>query len=169
VKRPYLLFPVLYAGLLLSPAAATAETKIGFVNMTRIEEEAPQLEALRKKFEREFAPREKELVTSQRDLKKLEDQLERDGATMSDSQRTKLERDVLARRRDLKRATDEFREDLTIRRNEELANLNRQVGDVIRDLARAEKFDLIFTAGAVYASDRVDVTDKVLDYLKSMK
>ena len=159
----------LYVGLSFSTLPAIAETKIGFVNMARIEEEAPQLEALRKKFEREFAPREKELVSSQRDLKKIEDQLERDGATMSDSQRTKLERDVLARRRDLKRATDEFREDLTIRRNEELANLNRQVGDVIRDLARAEKFDLVLTAGVVYASDRVDVTGRILEELRSMK
>jgi len=153
----------------MSVPPVAAETKIGFVNMTRIEEEAPQLDALRKKFEHEFSPREKELLTGQRDLKKLEDQIERDGATMSDTQRAKIERDILARRRDIKRTTDEFREDLTIRRNEELASLNRQVGDVIRDLARAEKFDLILTAGVVYASDRVDVTGRVLEQLKSMK
>ena len=146
-----------------------AEAKIGFVNMAKIEEDAPQLDALRKKFEREFSPREKELVSQQRDLKKLEDQMERDGATMSDGQRSKMERDILSRRRDLKRATDEFREDLTIRRNEELASLNRQVGDVIRDLSRAEKFDLVLTAGVVYASDRVDITGKVLERLKTMK
>jgi len=157
------------AGFFFSMPSVYADTKIGFVNMAKIEEEAPQLEALRKKFEREFSPREKELVSSQRELKKLEDQLERDGSTMSDNQRGKIERDVLSRRRDLKRATDEFREDLTIRRNEELANLNRQVGDVIRDLARAEKYDLIFTAGVVYAGDRVDVTARVLEELKAMK
>ncbi|CAK0755964.1 outer membrane protein [Gammaproteobacteria bacterium] len=169
MKRSYLLLSVFTTGFLLPALPAAAETKIGFVNMARIEEEAPQLDALRKKFEHEFSPREKELVTSQRDLKKLEDQLERDGATMSDNQRAKLERDILARRRDLKRTTDDFREDLTIRRNEELASLNHQVGDVIRDLARAEKFDLIFTAGVVYASDRVDVTGRVLEQLRSMK
>ncbi len=169
MKRSCSLLAVFAVACLLSPVRVWAEMKIGFVNMTRIEEEAPQLEALRKKFDREFSPREKELVTSQRDLKKLEDQLERDGATMDDAQRAKIERDVLAKRRDLKRATDEFREDLTIRRNEELANLNHQVGDVIRDLARAEKFDLIFTAGVVYASDRVDVTGEILAQLKAMK
>ncbi len=169
LKRSYLLLSVLAAGWMFSPVPVLAEMKIGFVNMERIEEEAPQLEALRKKFEREFSPREKELVASQRELKGLEDQLERDGATMEDGRRTKIERDVLSKRRDLKRATDEFREDLTIRRNEELANLNHQVGDVIRDLARTEKFDVIFTAGVVYASDKVDVTAEVLEQLKSMK
>jgi outer membrane protein len=88
---------------------------------------------------------------------------------MSDNQRNRIERDILSRRRDLKRKTDEFREDLTIRRNEELAKLNRQVTDVIRDLARADKFDLILTSGVVYASDRVDVTERVLVKLKSMR
>ena len=169
MKRYRLLLSMVITGWLWSPLSVFADTKIGFVNMTRIEEEAPQLEALRKKFEREFSPREKELVAAQRDLKALEDQLDRDSATLDDAQRTKMEREILSKRRDLKRATDEFREDLTIRRNEELANLNHQVGDVIRDLARAEKFDLIFTAGVVYASDRVDVTGEVLEQLKAMK
>jgi outer membrane protein len=169
LKKSCLVISVFAVGLLLSSLPVAAETRIGFVNMARIEEEAPQLDALRRKFENEFSPREKELVAAQRELKKLEDQLERNGATMSNSQRNKIEREILGRRRDLKRDTDEFREDLTIRRNEELANLNHQVVDVIRDIARVEKFDLIFTSGVVYASDRVDVTGRVLVKLKSMK
>ncbi|CAK0765974.1 outer membrane protein [Gammaproteobacteria bacterium] len=169
MKPLYLSISVLSAGLLLSALTIAAEIKIGFVNMARIEEDAPQLDALRKKFENEFSPREKELVTVQRELKKLEDQIERDGATMTDALRNKIERDILSRRRDLKRNTEEFREDLTIRRNEELASLNRQVGDVIRDFARIEKFDLIFTTGVVYASDRVDVTGKIIEKLKGMR
>lgn len=169
MKPNHFLRSIVSVALLFTALPIFAETKIGFVNMTRIEEEAPQLENLRKKFETEFFPREKELVTVQRELKKLEEQLERNGSTMSENQRSKIERDVLARRRELKRNTDEFREDLTIRRNEELANLNRQVGNVIRDFARAEKFDLIFTSGVVYASDRIDVTERILTKLKAMK
>jgi outer membrane protein len=160
---------MLTVGLLMSALPVAAETKLGFVNMAQIEEKAPQLDILRRKFESEFSPREKELVEDQKKLKKLEERLERNGVTMSNSQRSKIERDILARRRELKRSTDEFREDLTIRRNEELANLNRQVGDVIRDFARSEKFDLIFTSGVVYASDQIDVTGQVLERLKSMK
>jgi len=169
LKQHPLLGSVVSVGLLLSTLPAAAETKIGFVNMARIEEEAPQLDTLRKKFESEFSPREKDLVTVQKELKKFEEQLERNGTTMSDSQRSKIERDILTRRRELKRDTDEFREDLSIRRNEELANLNRQVTNVIRDFSRAENFDLILTSGVVYASDQIDVTERVLTKLKSMK
>jgi len=158
---------LLMMGWLITPVGA--EVRIGFVNMPRIEEEAPQLAAIRKKFQDEFSPREKELVAAQREIKKIEDQLDRNGATMTDTQRNKIERDILAKRRELKRSTDEFREDLTIRRNEELGNLNRQVADIIRDFARAEKFDLILTSGVVYAGDRVDVTNQVLEKLKSLK
>lgn len=169
MKRFYSSTSVFITSLLLSTLTNAVEMKIGFVNMSRIEEDAPQLESLRKKFENEFSPREKELVSAQRELKKLEDQIERDSATMSDNQRNKIERDILSRRRELKRSTEEFREDLTIRRNEELSNLNRQVGDVIRDFARAEKFDLIFNSGVVYAGDRVDITEKIIEKLKGMR
>ena len=160
---------VLCASLLLFGTPAAAELKVGFVNMDRVEQEAPQVEAVRNKLQREFAPRDRELVSQQKGLKKLEDKLSRDGAVMSESQRRKLERDILSARRDLKRAQDEFRDDLNIRRNEELGTLQRQVVDAIRDLSRAEKYDLILSAGVIYASDRVDVTGKVLDRLKRMK
>ena len=85
---------------------------------------------------------------------------------MGDSERRNLERDIIAQQRELKRAQDEFREDFNIRRNEELGSLQRQVYEAIVSLAKEEQFDLIVNDGAViYASEQVDITDKVLKRL----
>jgi len=157
----------IFAAICLSlPTMALAEVKVGFVNTVKLMEEAPQAKAAISKMEGEFAPREKELVAIQRDIKTAEDKLSRDAAVMSDSDRTKVERDLVNRKRDLKRSQDEFREDLNIRRNEELAKLQRRLYDAIVDLAKAENYDLIVSEGVVFASTRIDITDAILTRLK---
>ena len=158
---------IFLAGMLvMSSGAALAETKIGFVDTVKLLESAPQAKSAQSKIESEFAPREKELVAMQREIKKLEDDLSRDGAVMSESERTKQERNVLSKRRDLKRSQDEFRDDLNIRRNEVLAKLQKDMFQAVVSLAKEQNFDLILSQGVVYSSDKVDITDSVLKKLQ---
>jgi outer membrane protein len=151
----------------LCSGTALAENKIGFVDTVKLMEAAPQAKSAQSKIESEFAPREKELVALQREIKKLEDDLTRDGAVMSESERSKLERNILAKRRDMKRTQDEFRDDLNIRRNEVLAKLQKDMYQAVVSLAKEQKFDLILSQGVVYSSDKVDITDSVLKKLKA--
>jgi outer membrane protein len=158
---------IFLAGMLaMSSAATLAETKIGFVDTVKLLESAPQAKSAQSKIESEFAPREKELVAMQREIKKLEDDMSRDGAVMSESERTKQERKVLAKRRDLKRSQEEFRDDLNIRRNEVLAKLQKDMFEAVVSLAKEQNFDLIMSQGVVYSSDKINITDSVLKKLK---
>ena len=159
---------IFFLALLLPIFAAHAQNlKIGFVNAAKILDEAPQAENARNRLEKEFAPRDKGLVDAQRALRKLEEQLARDGAVMGETERRTLERDIIAQKRELNRSQTEFREDFNIRRNEELGKLQRLVYDAIVQLAKEQRFDLIVNDGAViYASDQVDITDEVLRRLK---
>lgn len=155
---------VILVTLFLIPSVALSDTKIGFVNIAKLMEDAPQVKSATKKMEGEFAPREKELVALQKEIKTLEDKLARDGAMMSESERGKKERDIISMQRELKRAQEEFREDLNIRRNEEMGTLQRKLFDAVVAVAKEQKFDLIVES-AVYASDKVDVTNEVLKRL----
>jgi outer membrane protein len=157
---------VLIAAILMYSAGAGAETKIGFVDTAKLMEAAPQVKAAQAKIESEFAPREKELVALQQQIRKLEDKMSRDGSVMSETQTSKLEREVLAKRRDLKRSQEEFRDDLNIRRNEVLSKLQKEIYNVVVAFAKEQKFDLILTQGVVYSSDKVDVTESVLKKLR---
>lgn len=153
------------AACLLLPAAALAELRIGYVNAVRVIEEAPQGAAALKKLEAEFGPRDQALVALQSRIRALEDGPPAPGSAVNDSERRSRERQVLALKRELKRATQEFREDYNQRRNDELAVLQQVVRKAILEIAKQEKYDLILHEGALYASEAVDITDKVLKKL----
>jgi outer membrane protein len=161
-KLPFLLFLILLqAGLVQA-----AELKIGAVSIGKILNEAPQAEQANRRLQKEFEPREKGLLDAQNALRGLEQQLAKDGDVMSDSQRRKLERDIRTQARELQRTTEEFREDVNIRRNEELGKFQQQIVEIINSLAKEEAFDLILNESAVlYASERTDITEKVLGRL----
>lgn len=146
--------------------ALAQDLKVGYVNVVKVIEQAPQGDAALKKLEDEFGPRDRELRKMRDDLKNMEDELEKNALVLKESERRDKERDVLDLRRSLKRAGQEFREDYNLRRNEELRDLQKIVFKAIVDIAKAEKFDLIIHEGAVYASEKIDITDKILQQLK---
>ena len=150
--------------LLMAAGPAFAATKIGFVNSERLLREAPLSVAAQKKLEREFASRDQELQKLAKQARDLQAQLDKDGVTMSDSERKNKERDLANLNRDLQRQAREFREDLNLRRNEELGQIQERARKVVQDIAKAEKFDLIIDQ-AVYVDPKSDITDKVMKAL----
>lgn len=156
----------LAALLVPGPVLSAAEYRLGVVNPIKVLEAAPQAEEARKRLEREFAPRDRNLVAAQKKVKGLEDKLAKDSPVMSETERRKLERDIINEKRDLKRDQDEFREDLNFRRNEEFGKIQREVVSAIQTLAKEEGFDVVVGEGVIFASERVDLTAKVVDRLK---
>lgn len=146
-------------------AQAPAQGKIGFVNTERILRDAAPAQRAQKKIEAEFQKRDQELARMAEQLKRLQDDLEKDGMTLSETQRRNKEREFGDVNREFQRKQREFREDLNQRRNEELAQIVEQANRVIRQIAEQEKFDIIFQ-DAVFASPRIDITDKVIKALE---
>jgi len=141
--------------------------KLGAIDTYRLLEKSPQADAARKMIDKEFEPRDRELIAAQKKLKGLEDKLAKDAAIMSESERKKLERDIISKRRELKRNQDEFQEDANFRHREELAKIQKKLKEAVKKAADEEKFDVIFNEAAViYASPKVDITNKILEYLK---
>jgi outer membrane protein len=145
-------------------APALANTKIGFVNTERLLREAPLSVSAQKKLEREFAARDQELQKLAKQARDLQAQLDKDGVTMSDSERKTKERELGNLSRDLQRQGREFREDLNLRRNEELGQIQERARKAILDIAKAEKFDMIVEQ-AVYVDPKNDITDRVMKAL----
>ena len=145
-------------------APALAETKIGFVNTERLLREAPLSVTAQKKLEREFATREQELQKLTKQARDLQAQLDKDGVTMSDSDRKNKERDLDNLNRDFQRQSREFREDLNLRRNEELGQIQERARKAIQEIARTEKFDIVIEQ-AVFVDPKSDITDRVMKAL----
>ncbi len=160
---------ILFFGLMLVANVSFAELKIGFVDVARVLEEAPQAEKAKKRLEKEFSPRDKHLLAQQKEIQKMEEKLARDAAVMGETEGRKLERDIISKKREAKRAQQEFSEDFNMRRNEELGKLQKRIFEAIKALAKEEKFDLLLTSGVIYANDQIDVTGRVQKKLSAIK
>lgn len=150
------------AALSVSAPGFAQELKVGYVNAVKVIEDAPQGQEALKKLEAEFGPRDKKLVAMQARVKQIEDELEKNGILMKEADRRAKEHEIVVLKRDVRRATQEFREDYNLRRNEELGKLQKMVYNAIVEIAKQENYDLILHEGTIYASKKVDLTDKVL-------
>jgi len=146
-------------------ASSPAASKFGFVNTERVLRDAAPAVRAQKKIEAEFQKRDQELARVAEQLKRMQEDLEKNAVTMNEAQRRTRERDFGEQNRDFQRKQREFREDLNQRRNEELAQVVEQANRVIRQIAEQERFDIIFQ-DAVYASSRIDITDRVIKALE---
>ncbi len=155
----------LAAALAAGAIPAAAQSKIGFVNTERIMRDSVPAQRAQKKIESEFQKRDQDLSRMADQLKRLQEDLEKNAVTMAEGTRRARERELTELDRDFQRKRREFQEDLNQRRNEELAQVLEQANRAIRSIAEQEKYDIIFQ-DAVYANPRIDLTDKVIKALE---
>jgi outer membrane protein len=148
------------------PLRQAQELKIGYVNSERVLREAAPAKAAQAKLEAEFGKRDRELNDQAGKLKAAADKLDKDAPTLAETERTRRQRELVEQDRDLQRKRREFQEDLNQRKNEELASVVERANRVIKQIFDAEKYDVILQE-VVFASPRVDITDKVIKALNA--
>jgi outer membrane protein len=148
-------------------AAPAADLRIAVVNYSRLMQESPQAKAAQEALRGEFAGKQKDLQNQQAALKAKEDSLQKDGATMSVDQRSKLERDLRDGNRELSQKVTAYQDDFNARQNEELSRLQKALVQQVQTYAQAEKFDLVLADGVIFANPTLDITPQVLTALQS--
>ena len=161
MKYKFLAFVTLF----LASLSVYAELKVGFVQVDKILQEAPQTIESNKKLEKEFSSRTDKLKADVKALKERESSFSKDALTMKDSERGTKEKSLSQLRVDVQRIERELREDINIRRNEELGGLQEQINKAVTAVSKAEGFDLVLYNGVAYASEKIDITDKILKSL----
>jgi outer membrane protein len=151
--------------MIFTMSVHAAELKVGYVQVDKILQEAPQTAESGKKLEKEFSPRSQELDRMAKQIKDLESALDKDGLTITEADRRSKERDVQNIKTEFQRKQRELREDINLRKNEELGSLQDRINKAVQSVAKAENYDLVMYSGVAYAADKIDITDKVLKLL----
>jgi outer membrane protein len=152
----------------VSVGAWAQDSRIGYINTTRITAESGPAKAAQAKLEQEFSKRQKELADQQASLKTLSEKFARDEPTLSETQRATRQKEFQELGRDFQRKQREFQEDLNGRRNEELQQVLDKATKAVKQVAEAEKYDLVIQE-VVYTNAKHDITDKVLKILNGGK
>ena len=163
-KKFATLLVALIALLPVSYVSASDTLKVGYVNTQRIFRDAPTAVKAAKKIETEFSKRDQDLQRIAKQLQTMQESLEKNSVTLSESDRRIKERELNELSRDFQRKQREFREDLNLRQNEENAAIIEKANKAIKQIAEAEKFDLI-VQDVVWVSPRLDITEKIIKAL----
>jgi outer membrane protein len=151
--------------LSLLSSQAMAQSKVGFVNTEKLLKESAPAQEAQKTLANEFSRREATLTDAANDLKRKSDKLERDGSTMSASERQRLQSELTDADARFQRERRNLEEEVQARRSQLLGSILERANREVIKVAEAEKIDIVFQ-DAVWASPKLDITAKVLEALK---
>lgn len=155
------------SGQVAQAAAGEASLKIGYVDMTEIMTKAPQVAAAQQALQREFNAREQALKRERQTIQQQENAFNKNSPAMSETEK-KAEQKTLSREIDLHNQKVGTLEQELLKQRGKLAQAIRdQILVAISRVAKSGGYALILGDGVVYASDRANVTDRVLEQLKT--
>jgi outer membrane protein len=163
------LAPGLALALALGGGSASAQLdagRVAYVDTQRLLDNAPQILAARTRLQQEFDRRDSELKAEQARLAALDQRAQAEAATLAEPDLTALKRQADALRRSIERTQQRLREELNTRSDEEVDRVWPLISEVVAEYAREAGYDLVLQSPVVYASGRVDITERVLDRLK---
>ncbi|MCU0869643.1 MAG: OmpH family outer membrane protein [Burkholderiales bacterium] len=146
-------------------APAQQGTRVGYVDMKRVLDAAPQLAAGRAAIATEFAERDAALKTQTTRLEELEAAFRREGDLLPADVAESRRREIEALRRGIERARERMRDELKTRSEDELNRRWPEIQDAIIAYARANGIDLVVQSPVIYASATIDITDAVIEDL----
>lgn len=158
----------LLAGCCLAFAvnASAQDFKIGYVNSERLLRDSLPAKAALDKLQAEFSKREKDLNDLAAHIKAASDKLDKESPTLSESERNRRQRELVEQDREFQRTRRELQDDFNQRKYEEQTALFERANKVIKQIFDKDKYDLIVQE-AVFASPRIDITDKVISALNA--
>lgn len=170
MSKSFRLSTIIVVGAILAGIATTsnAEIKIGFVDPVALIQNAPQSEAALQELEREFRPRNDDILKLQDRIRGLDVDLEKNALVWSEAEIQNAKREIDALKRRMKRTQEEAQEDYNLRRNEELARIQGLIREVVLAIAKDEGYDLILETGVVYVSPKINLTERILEELENL-
>jgi len=163
----------LLAGILLCSVGVTsafaADLKLGYIDMQRAlnaseagKEAKEQLAARVKKYQ-------EEINTKQEDIKKLKDELEKQGMLLSESARAAKEKDYQQRLKEFQRFTKDAQDELQGKDEEFTRKILEGMEKIIQEFGRKNGYTFIFVKneGMLFVDEKADVTEEVLKLLNA--
>lgn len=155
---------VVICWLALVSSAWAQSVHVGYVDMKRVLDNAPQVLAGKQLLDQEFRSRSEAIEIDEFRAQALQDQLSQGDISTASSQQT--ERELRELRRNINRRKEDLRDELSFRRTEEVQKLEEEINLAVQEIARRNGFDLILSSPVVYASPELDITDLILDQLE---
>jgi outer membrane protein len=148
-------------------AAAPAPAKIAVLNVRSAIVATAEGKQAQAQLQSQFAPKQNELQSTQKQIEDLQRRLNEGARTLSDDEKGKMQRqgELLTRR--LQRDNDGLTEELNAAQGEIVDAIGRKMLDVLDRYARENGYAIVFDTSAqgtpvVYGSSQADITQDVV-------
>ena len=155
---------VVFFGLALASSAWGQSLRVGYVDMKRVLDNAPQVVAGRQLLDAEFRDRSESIEMDEFRAQTLEDRLTK--GDMSPESALQAERELRELRRNINRRKEDLRDELSFRRTEEVQKLEEEIKLAVDEIAQRNGFDLILASPVIYANPDLEITDLILEQLE---
>ena len=135
--------------------------RVAIVNAARVLKESNAATEAKQRAEREFAIREKALVSQGDALKMLTDKYDAEVLNLTDAQRAQRRAKLAEQSREFQKKQNAFLEYKNAVLRADGQKMIALAKKVVKQVAEAEKFDLVMQ-DAVYVNPEFDITDKVI-------
>ncbi|MDD4092135.1 MAG: OmpH family outer membrane protein [Smithellaceae bacterium] len=143
-----------------------AADKIGFINMQTIIQNSNAGKKAAEDFKKLFARKQESIKAMENEVKKLKDELDKQGAVMTASARGDKEAAYQRKMRDYQILVDDTNKELQKRDQEYSQQLIPEILKVVRAIAEKEKYTLILDISTMplpYFDKNNDISKKVID------
>jgi outer membrane protein len=143
--------------LALFSSAASAQIKIGVVNVQKALADTDELKKASADLQKKYQPRQDEMDKLQKDLESIDTQLS--GGKLSQQQAADLQAQGTRKQRDAQRLADDLNADVEKDRQDILAKMSQKMQDIIDKLAQEKGFDIVLEASqTLYSKPALDLT-----------
>jgi|APIni6443716594_1056825.scaffolds.fasta_scaffold553007_1 outer membrane protein len=159
--------------LAFAAGICSAEAKFGYVDVQKAlnlsdagKEAKEQLSGKVKKYQ-------DEINVKQEELKKLKDELERQGVILSDSKKAEKEKDYSAKLKDFQRFTKDAQDELQGKDEELTKRILESFEKVVQEYGRKNSYSMIFartgSEGIIFFDEKIDLTDELVKQFNAIK
>jgi len=154
---------LLCIGMFALAGAATAQTKIGIVNLQKAVLESDEIKKANTEMEAKYKPRQQAAQKIEQELQGIQQQLQNGQGKLTQGAIEDLQATGQRRQRELQHLSDDLQTDVTAERNDILQKAAAKMQDVVKKVAEEKGLDMIVdTQTTIYFKPAMEVTADVL-------
>jgi outer membrane protein len=166
--------PVL-AALLMTPAVwaqasgagAAASGKVGVINIQAAIASTAEGKQAAAELQSQFAPRTNELQNMQKQIEDLRNRLQTGQSTLSDEEKSRLQREGDQLTRTFQRKQQEFQDDTNDAQQDVVNRIGRKLVDVLNKYSKENGYSIVLDDSSqqtpvIFAANQIDVTQDII-------
>ncbi len=148
---------------LLFSAGASAQEKIGYVDLQRALNDVSEGASAKKKLKKDFDGKQRSLNKDQEELKTMKENLEAQGMMMNEATKAKKMEELQRRLMEVQQKYMQMQQELSQKESELMAKIMKKMGVIVEQIGKSQGFTMILDRGAVlFAQSSGDITADVV-------